>query len=189
VAAQSVSLGRLDDRQRIGVASLSGRQDALLDLFNGLADPAQRELSVRLLTGVEALEVDRPRRATLDGPGRGAQNLTAWSSVTAARVEAMRAVEVGLVGEVQRRYLTDIPEAAGPDPADKALPKRTPSTSLAPDLAAAQAQRQLIDRSEERQSARSPDEVRSMLTRYRSGVERGRADARDLPDAGEQPRP
>ncbi|HEU4399610.1 MAG TPA: ATP-binding protein, partial [Actinomycetota bacterium] len=102
VAAQAVSLGRLDDRQRIGVASLSGRQDALLDLFNGLADPAQRELSVRLLTGVEALEVDRPRRAALDGPGRGAQNLTAWSSVTAARVEAMRAVEVGLVGEVRR---------------------------------------------------------------------------------------
>jgi signal transduction histidine kinase len=88
-----------------------------------------------------------------------------------------------------RRYLTHVPEATAPDPAVPALPKRAPSASLAPDLAAAQAQRQLTGRSEDRQGARSPDEVRNMLTRYRSGVERGRADARDLPDPGDEPRP
>jgi hypothetical protein len=80
-----------------------------------------------------------------------------------------------------RRYLAQAPDATPGDPALPALPKRAPSTSLAPDLAAAQAQRQLAGRPEERQGARSPDEVRAMLTRYRSGVERGRADARDQP--------
>jgi hypothetical protein len=79
------------------------------------------------------------------------------------------------------RYLAQAPDATPGDPALPALPKRAPSTSLAPDLAAAQAQRQLAGRPEERQGARSPDEVRAMLTRYRSGVERGRADARDQP--------
>jgi hypothetical protein len=88
-----------------------------------------------------------------------------------------------------RRYLTHVPEATAPDPAVQSLPKRAPSTSLAPDLAAAQAQRQLIGRSEDRQGGRSPDEVRNMLRRYRFGVERGRADARDLPDPGDEPRP
>jgi Nitrate and nitrite sensing/Histidine kinase-, DNA gyrase B-, and HSP90-like ATPase len=91
-----------------------------------------------------------------------------------------------------RRYLTHVPEAAGPDPAGPgvpSLPRRAPNTSLAPDLAAAQAQRQLAGPGGERQGARSPDEVRTMLTRYRSGVERGRADARDLPDRGDDPRP
>jgi hypothetical protein len=83
-----------------------------------------------------------------------------------------------------RRYLAQAPELTPPDPAIPALPKRAPSASLAPDLAAAQAQRQLAGRPEERQGARSPDEVRAMLTRYRSGVERGRADARDQPGQG-----
>jgi hypothetical protein len=83
-----------------------------------------------------------------------------------------------------RRYLAQAPDATPPDPAIPALPKRAPSASLAPDLAAAQAQRQLAGRPEERQGARSPDEVRAMLTRYRSGVERGRADARDQPGQG-----
>jgi hypothetical protein len=88
-----------------------------------------------------------------------------------------------------RRYLAQAPDPTPPDPAVPALPKRAPSASLAPDLAAAQAQRQLAGRPEEHQGARSPDEVRTMLTRYRSGVERGRADARDLPDPGRDPRP
>ncbi|HEX8132103.1 MAG TPA: ATP-binding protein, partial [Actinomycetes bacterium] len=86
-----------------------------------------------------------------------------------------------------RRYLAQAPDATPPDPALPALPKRAPSASLAPDLAAAQAQRQLAGRPEERQGARSPDEVRTMLTRYRSGVERGRADARDQPGQGPRP--
>jgi Nitrate and nitrite sensing/Histidine kinase-, DNA gyrase B-, and HSP90-like ATPase len=89
-----------------------------------------------------------------------------------------------------RRYLDQSPhEAPAPAPSAGALPQRAPSASLAPDLAAAEAQRHVPGRSGERPPARSPDEVRSMLTRYRSGVERGRADARELPDPGDQPRP
>jgi hypothetical protein len=69
-----------------------------------------------------------------------------------------------------RRYVTQIPEA------DPPLPKRAPHASLAPDLAAP-------GNPASRPAARSPEQVRSMLTRYRSGLERGRAAAaRDLPD-------
>jgi Nitrate and nitrite sensing/Histidine kinase-, DNA gyrase B-, and HSP90-like ATPase len=89
-----------------------------------------------------------------------------------------------------RRYLDQAAhEAPAPAPPAQALPQRAPSASLAPDLAAAEAQRHVPGRSGERPPARSPDEVRSMLTRYRSGVERGRADARELPDPGDQPHP
>ena len=71
-----------------------------------------------------------------------------------------------------RRYVTQVPEA------DPPLPKRAPHASLAPDLAAAG---QLGDPN--RPTGRSPEQVRSMLTRYRSGLERGRAAAaRDLPE-------
>jgi hypothetical protein len=88
-----------------------------------------------------------------------------------------------------RRYLDQPPhEAPSPATPGGALPQRAPSASLAPDLAA-EAQRHVPGRSGQRPPARSPDEVRSMLTRYRSGVERGRADARELPDPGDQPRP
>jgi hypothetical protein len=70
-----------------------------------------------------------------------------------------------------RRYVTQVPEG------DQPLPKRAPHTSLAPDLAAA------APDDPGRPGARSPEQVRSMLTRYRSGLERGRAAAaRDLPD-------
>jgi histidine kinase/DNA gyrase B/HSP90-like ATPase len=76
------------------------------------------------------------------------------------------------------------------DDADQSLPKRAPNTSLAPDLAASQAQG-VPGWPESRPSARSPEEVRSMLSRYRSGIERGRAAARDLPEdpegAGRRP--
>ena len=69
-----------------------------------------------------------------------------------------------------RRYVTQVPEA------DPPLPKRAPHASLAPDLAAP-------GNPASRPAARSPEQVRSMLTRYRSGLERGRAAAaRDLPD-------
>jgi Nitrate and nitrite sensing len=71
-----------------------------------------------------------------------------------------------------RRYVTQVPEA------DPPLPKRAPHASLAPDLAATG---QPDDSA--RPAARSPEQVRSMLTRYRSGLERGRAAAaRDLPE-------
>lgn len=69
-----------------------------------------------------------------------------------------------------RRYVTQVPEA------DPPLPKRAPHASLAPDLAAP-------GNPASRPAARSPEQVRSMLSRYRSGLERGRAAAaRDLPD-------
>jgi hypothetical protein len=67
-----------------------------------------------------------------------------------------------------RRYVTQVP--------DQPLPKRAPHANLAPDLAAP-------GDPAARPAARSPEQVRSMLTRYRSGLERGRAAAaRDLPE-------
>ncbi|HEX7146726.1 MAG TPA: ATP-binding protein, partial [Actinomycetota bacterium] len=62
--------------------------------------------------------------------------------------------------------------------ADPPLPKRAPHASLAPDLAAGDPGDPAT-----RPAGRSPEQVRSMLTRYRSGLERGRAAAaRDLPE-------
>jgi Nitrate and nitrite sensing/Histidine kinase-, DNA gyrase B-, and HSP90-like ATPase len=83
-----------------------------------------------------------------------------------------------------RRYVTQVPEG------DQPLPKRAPHTSLAPDLAAAgpgdpgrAGDPRHPPASGARPGTRSPEQVRSMLTRYRSGLERGRAAAaRDLPD-------
>ena len=83
-----------------------------------------------------------------------------------------------------RRYVTQVPEG------DQPLPKRAPHTSLAPDLAAGDqggparsGDRRRPAAPEAHPGARSPEQVRSMLTRYRSGLERGRAAAaRDLPD-------
>ncbi|HSO54307.1 MAG TPA: nitrate- and nitrite sensing domain-containing protein, partial [Actinomycetes bacterium] len=65
-----------------------------------------------------------------------------------------------------RRYVTQVPEA------DPPLPKRPPHANLAPDLAAADPGDPAT-----RPAARSPEQVRNMLTRYRSGLERGRAAA------------
>ena len=71
-----------------------------------------------------------------------------------------------------RRYVPQVPGDS------QQLPKRAPHASLAPDLAAAGQPDDPGNR-----PARSPEQVRSMLTRYRSGLERGRAAAaRDLPD-------
>ena len=71
-----------------------------------------------------------------------------------------------------RRYVPQVPGDG------QQLPKRAPHASLAPDLAAAGQPGDPGNR-----PARSPEQVRSMLTRYRSGLERGRAAAaRDLPD-------
>jgi hypothetical protein len=80
-----------------------------------------------------------------------------------------------------RRYLAGLP--GGTDPP---LPKRAPHTSLAPDLAAAGDPGP--GDPAPRPSARSPEQVRSMLSRYRSGLERGRAAARDrADDPGDEP--
>src|SRR4029453_15198504 len=68
--------------------------------------------------------------------------------------------------------------AAPPPEADPPLPRRSPHASLAPDLAAVHPGHQAAPR-----AARSPEQVRAMLTRYRSGLERGGgAAARGLPD-------
>ena len=67
--------------------------------------------------------------------------------------------------------MTQVPEADPPCPSG-------PHASLAPDLAAPGP-----GDPRARPTARSPEQVRSMLTRYRSGLERGRAAAaRDLPE-------
>jgi signal transduction histidine kinase len=82
-----------------------------------------------------------------------------------------------------RRYVTQVPEG------DQRLPKRAPHANLAPDLAAAgpgdpgRAGDPRRPPDSDARPGRSPEQVRSMLTRYRSGLERGRAAAaRDLPD-------
>jgi anti-sigma regulatory factor (Ser/Thr protein kinase) len=77
-----------------------------------------------------------------------------------------------------RRYVPQVPGNG------QQLPKRAPHASLAPDLAAAGQPGQPGQPGDPGdRPARSPEQVRSMLTRYRSGLERGRAAAaRDLPD-------
>jgi Histidine kinase-, DNA gyrase B-, and HSP90-like ATPase len=81
----------------------------------------------------------------------------------------------------ERLVVASLPlrRSAAPAPeVDPPLPRRSPHTSLAPDLAAGHPGHQAAPR-----PARSPEQVRAMLTRYRSGLERGRvAAARDLPD-------
>jgi hypothetical protein len=90
--------------------------------------------------------------------------------------------------EAVNRRLAGNP-AAGGDPeqgpgASQQLPKRAPHASLAPGLAAAGQPGQPGQPGDPgNRPARSPEAVRSMLTRYRSGLECGRAAAaRDLPD-------
>jgi signal transduction histidine kinase len=81
----------------------------------------------------------------------------------------------------ERLVVASLPlrRSSAPAPeADPPLPRRSPHASLAPDLAAVHPGHQTGPR-----AARSPERVRAMLTRYRSGLERGRvAAARDLPD-------
>jgi nitrate/nitrite sensing protein/histidine kinase/DNA gyrase B/HSP90-like ATPase len=190
-------LGMTDEELQEVNGRLAGRQVADEDLrqrfgtwvIGRLAD--RHDLKVRLRRsargGVTAL-VFVPERL-LVGPGAARGQAAAARDAAVPEQAGAETDQTAMTRLPARRYLTHLPEATAPDPAVQSLPKRAPSTSLAPDLAAAQAQRQLIGRSEERQGARSPDEVRNMLTRYRSGVERGRADARDLPDPGDEPRP
>jgi hypothetical protein len=73
----------------------------------------------------------------------------------------------------------------GADP----LPRRAPSASLAPDLAAGDPGSP--GGQAPPPTSRSPEQLRSMLSRYRSGLERGRAAAsRDLPaDPDDDPPP
>jgi signal transduction histidine kinase len=117
------------------------------------------------------------------------QRLGAWVVGRLARrldltVRLRRSPQGGVSALVllpERLVVASLPlrRSAGPAPeVDRALPMRSPHASLAPDLAAGQPSRRATPR-----AARSPEQVRAMLTRYRSGLERGRvAAARDLPD-------
>jgi Nitrate and nitrite sensing/Histidine kinase-, DNA gyrase B-, and HSP90-like ATPase len=197
VEVEDRGLGMTDEELQEVNGRLAGRQVADEDLrqrfgtwvIGRLAD--RHGVKVRLRRsargGVTAL-VFLPERL-LVGPGAARGEAAAARDAVGPEQAGSETDQPAMTRLPARRYLTHVPEATAPDPAVQSLPKRAPSTSLAPDLAAAQAQRQLTGRSEDRQGARSPDEVRNMLTRYRSGVERGRADARDLPDPGDEPRP
>src|SRR4029453_6410910 len=90
--------------------------------------------------------------------------------------------------------------AASPPPAPvtrSGLPRRVPRANLAPGMVAMQAEQEPsapvdLDRPPATHlpptaRARSPEEVRSMLSSYRSGVERGRVQA-DPDPAAELPR-
>jgi hypothetical protein len=90
--------------------------------------------------------------------------------------QAGQASDAALAGLPMRRYVTERAPST-----DQPLPRRAPHTSLAPDLDATGAGQP--GDPESPPAGRSPEQVRSMLTRYRSGLERGRAAAaRDLPD-------
>jgi Nitrate and nitrite sensing/Histidine kinase-, DNA gyrase B-, and HSP90-like ATPase len=195
-------LGMTDEELQEVNARLAGRQAADGDLrqrfgtwvIGLLAD--RHDVKVRLRRsahgGVTAL-VFLPERL-LVGPGapRGERAAATEAPSTEAAAPEQDGAGTGQPAMTRlptRRYLTHVPGTKEPDPAVPSLPKRSPSANLAPDLAAAQPQRQLAGPAREGQAGRSPDEVRNMLTRYRSGVERGRADARDLPDPGDAPHP
>jgi nitrate/nitrite sensing protein/histidine kinase/DNA gyrase B/HSP90-like ATPase/HAMP domain-containing protein len=80
------------------------------------------------------------------------------------------------------------PPAAAPDPGPRVtqagLPRRVPRANLAPEMVATQQAEPEPPPSPP--SGRSPDEVRSMLSSYRTGIERGRTVAGG-PDPGERP--
>jgi signal transduction histidine kinase len=117
------------------------------------------------------------------------QRLGAWVVGRLARrhdltVRLRRSPQGGVTALVllpERLVVASLPlrRSAAPAPeVDPPLPMRSPHASLAPDLAAGQPSHRAAPR-----AARSPEQVRAMLTRYRSGLERGRvAAARDLPD-------
>jgi len=93
---------------------------------------------------------------------------------------AEQASDAALAGMPMRRYVTQRAPDRAPDK-EPPLPRRAPHASLAPDLAVTGAGQPADPESPP--AARSPEQVRNMLTRYRSGLERGRAAAsRDLPD-------
>jgi Nitrate and nitrite sensing/Histidine kinase-, DNA gyrase B-, and HSP90-like ATPase len=193
-------LGMTDEELQEVNARLAGRQVADGDLrqrfgtwvIGLLAD--RHDVKVRLrrsaLGGVTALAF-LPERL-LVGPAaprgeRAAATEAPPTEAAAPQQDGAGTDQPAMTRLPTRRYLTHVPGAKEPDPAVQSLPKRSPSANLAPDLAAAQPRRQLAGPAGEGQAGRSPDEVRNMLTRYRSGVERGRADARDLPDPGDPP--
>jgi signal transduction histidine kinase len=103
-AAQAAAGRRLDQAERTRLAFLGGRQDALLDQFAALADPGQLARYAREFSADEIERHSRLRRAALEGgSGQGAgPDLAGWSDAAAARVERMRAVELGLTAQTGR---------------------------------------------------------------------------------------
>ena len=140
--------------------------------------------------GMTDEELDLVNRRLAGDPVAGddpEQRLGAWVAGRLAgrhdiRVRLRRSANGGVTAlVVLPERLVVAPRSYGfrvPD-ADPPLPRRAPHASLAPDLAAAGGPGGQATPP----AARSPEQVRSMLTRYRSGLERGRAAAaRDLPD-------
>jgi hypothetical protein len=89
------------------------------------------------------------------------------------------------------------PPTPGAPVTSAGLPRRVPRANLAPGMVAMQADQEPPPVSPEpppapdvptAARARSPEEVRSMLSSYRSGVERGRTQADPNPDALRSPR-
>ncbi len=139
--------------------------------------------------GMTDAELDEVNERLAGRAAAGGEQLGAW---VAGRLAARHDVKVQLRrrGHGGITALVILPEelVVGPGggrgsaaPADPELPRRAPNLSLAPDLAATQASGRAPTGEERRQAARSPEEVRSMLSEYRSGLERGRAAARDRP--------
>jgi Nitrate and nitrite sensing len=92
----------VDPAERVRLAALGGRQDALLDQFAAMATPEQLAWYSRAFPDTEVERAAALRRAALEGgsgPGSGA-DLAGWSGSATARFERMREVERGLAAEV-----------------------------------------------------------------------------------------
>ena len=100
----------VDAAERVRLAALGGRQDALLDQFAAMATPEQLAWYSRAFPDTEVERAAALRRAALEGgsgPGSGA-DLAGWSGSATARFERMREVELGLTAEVAHQAtLTD----------------------------------------------------------------------------------
>jgi anti-sigma regulatory factor (Ser/Thr protein kinase) len=101
-AAQAAAGGRFDPADRAQLASLAGRQDALLDEFAALASAEQWRVYGRAFPAAEVEQANALRRAALEAGSGPAPDLAAWSRATTARVERMGEVEGGLNDEVAR---------------------------------------------------------------------------------------
>ena len=82
------------------------------------------------------------------------------------------------------------PAAPAPDPAERltqaGLPRRVPRANLAPEMVASQQAGAEHAPGAAAAAGRSPEEVRSMLSSYRTGIERGRTVAGGA-DEGDHP--
>ena len=82
----------VDAAERVRLAALGGRQDALLDQFAAMATPEQLAWYSRAFPDTEVERSAALRRAALEGgsgPGSGA-DLAGWSGSATARFERMR---------------------------------------------------------------------------------------------------